>query len=101
MNPFAWIERGVHHPGWMGIAFRVPLCLAMVAAVYWLRDGVLWLNVNVLHSDSIVPSAAKHHGIVVIFRWFGAFWLALEAVLAIRLLYRRKLDQRGSEHSAP
>ena len=101
MNPFAWIERGVHHPGWMGIAFRVPLCLAMVAAVYWLRDGVLWLNVNVLHSDSIVPSAAKHHGIVVIFRWFGAFWLALEAVLAIRLLYRRKLDQSGSEHSAP
>jgi hypothetical protein len=101
MNPFAWIERGVRDPGWMGIAFRVPLCLAMVAAVYWLRDGVLWLNVNVLHSDSVVPSAGKHHGIVVIFRWFGAFWLALEAVLAIRLLYRRKRDQRGSEQSAP
>lgn len=78
----------------MGIAVRVPLCLAMVAAVYWLRDGVLWLNANVLHSDSIVPSAAKHHGVVVVFRWFGAFWLALEAVLAILLLYRRKLAQK-------
>ena len=93
MNPFRWIDHAVNHPGWKGIACRVPLCLAMVAAVYWLRDGILWLNANVLHSDSVVPSAARHHANIVVFRWFGALWLSLEMVLAIRLLYRQHLDK--------
>lgn len=94
MNPIRWVDHAVEHPGWKGIAVRVPICLAMVAVVYWLRDGALWLNANVLHSDSIVPSAAKHHSTIVVFRWVGALWLALEVVRAIQLLRRPHLGDK-------
>jgi len=33
VNPFRWIDLAVNHPGWKGIACRVPLCSAMVAAI--------------------------------------------------------------------
>ncbi|WP_199026616.1 hypothetical protein [Ralstonia sp. ASV6] len=96
MNPFACLDRAVEHPGWKGIAFRLTCCLVVMGATYWLRDWMLWLNANVLHSDSVVPSEAKHHGVVVVMTLVGAIWLALELIHAVRLLRRQYQHKKGS-----
>ncbi len=96
MNLFASLDRAVEHPGWKGIASRLTCGLAIMGATYWLRDWMLWLNANVLHSDSVVPGEAKHHGVVVVMTLVGAVWLALEVIHAVRLLRRQYQHKKDS-----
>ena len=83
-----WIDNKFNSPGWQGIAVRIATCVAILIAVRWLRDAVIWISENITNTHPTITDE-QNNGSILLITILCFFWLALEVVYIILIALKK------------